>query len=168
MLRLDPAPVAVGATEPVTYLHGGALATCIDTAAWEAVVRVSDDAWVVADMRIDFVRLARNEAHRVHATARKIGRAQAVADVEISAWDDPTRLVALGRVLLARWADMTQERYTHGHHESVLRSHAWRTIANSAAYLEPQRIRGCASSTSGAVPAPSRQSWPIGSAKTAT
>jgi uncharacterized protein (TIGR00369 family) len=102
VLRLDPAPVAVGATDPVTYLHGGALATCIDTAAWEAVVRVSDDAWVVADMRIDFVRLARHEVHRVRATARKIGRAQAVADVEISAWDDPTRLVALGRVLLAK------------------------------------------------------------------
>jgi len=25
--------------------------------------------------------------------------------------------------------------YTHGHHESVLRSHAWRTAGNSAAYL---------------------------------
>lgn len=30
-----------------------------------------------------------------------------------------------------------RERYTHGHHESVLKSHSWRTIANSAAYLEP-------------------------------
>lgn len=29
------------------------------------------------------------------------------------------------------------ERYTHGHHESVLKSHTWRTVANSAAYLEP-------------------------------
>ena len=27
--------------------------------------------------------------------------------------------------------------YTHGHHESVLRSHRWRTAANSAAYLLP-------------------------------
>ena len=27
--------------------------------------------------------------------------------------------------------------YTHGHHPSVLRSHTWRTVANSAAYLEP-------------------------------
>jgi len=27
--------------------------------------------------------------------------------------------------------------YTHGHHESVLRSHRWRTVANSAAYLLP-------------------------------
>src|ERR1700736_4877752 len=25
--------------------------------------------------------------------------------------------------------------YTHGHHESVLRSHSWRTAENSAAYL---------------------------------
>ncbi|RHZ62442.1 class I SAM-dependent methyltransferase [Aspergillus thermomutatus] len=27
--------------------------------------------------------------------------------------------------------------YTHGHHASVLRSHTWRTAANSAAYLLP-------------------------------
>jgi protein-L-isoaspartate O-methyltransferase len=27
--------------------------------------------------------------------------------------------------------------YVHGHHESVLRSHRWRTAANSAAHLLP-------------------------------
>jgi len=27
--------------------------------------------------------------------------------------------------------------YTHGHHETVLRSHSWRTAANSAAYVLP-------------------------------
>jgi ubiquinone/menaquinone biosynthesis C-methylase UbiE len=27
--------------------------------------------------------------------------------------------------------------YTHGHHESVLRSHTWRTAENSAAFLLP-------------------------------
>ncbi|WP_100445842.1 methyltransferase domain-containing protein [Glycomyces xiaoerkulensis] len=34
---------------------------------------------------------------------------------------------------------MTEETatYTHGHHESVLRSHRWRTAENSAAYLLP-------------------------------
>ena len=68
----------------------------------EAIARVSAESWVVADMRIDFMRLARNEAHRVRSTARKIGRAQAVADVEITAWDDASRIVALGRVLLAK------------------------------------------------------------------
>ncbi len=30
---------------------------------------------------------------------------------------------------------MTDVTYTHGHHESVLRSHRWRTAANSAGYL---------------------------------
>jgi ubiquinone/menaquinone biosynthesis C-methylase UbiE len=35
------------------------------------------------------------------------------------------------------------EHYTHGHHESVLRSHNWRTIANSAAYLAPRLTEGC-------------------------
>ena len=29
------------------------------------------------------------------------------------------------------------ERYSHGHHESVLRSHKWRTAENSAAFLLP-------------------------------
>ena len=33
---------------------------------------------------------------------------------------------------------MVEHRYTHGHHESVLRSHKWRTAANSAAYLLPE------------------------------
>src|SRR5437868_13311958 len=32
--------------------------------------------------------------------------------------------------------------YTHGHHESVLRSHRWRTAENSAAYLLPELKRG--------------------------
>ena len=31
----------------------------------------------------------------------------------------------------------SRETYTHGHHESVLRSHRWRTASNSAAYLIP-------------------------------
>ena len=30
---------------------------------------------------------------------------------------------------------MTSDRYTHGHHESVLRSHLWRTAENSARFL---------------------------------
>ena len=43
--------------------------------------------------------------------------------------------------------------YTHGHHESVLRSHKWRTVDNSAAYLAPApHIRHQLCSTSGAGP----------------
>lgn len=32
--------------------------------------------------------------------------------------------------------------YTHGHHESVLATHRWRTVANSARYLEPLLVPG--------------------------
>jgi ubiquinone/menaquinone biosynthesis C-methylase UbiE len=32
----------------------------------------------------------------------------------------------------------SREIYSHGHHDSVLRSHGWRTVANSAAYLLPR------------------------------
>lgn len=34
------------------------------------------------------------------------------------------------------------ETYTHGHHESVLAAHRWRTIANSAQYLAPHLEAG--------------------------
>ncbi|MEO6125423.1 MAG: methyltransferase domain-containing protein [Ilumatobacteraceae bacterium] len=34
------------------------------------------------------------------------------------------------------------ERYTHGHHESVLRSHIWRTVDNSAAYVIDALVPG--------------------------
>jgi len=34
-------------------------------------------------------------------------------------------------------------RYTHGHHESVLRSHRWRTVDNSAGYLGARLAPGC-------------------------
>ena len=34
------------------------------------------------------------------------------------------------------------ERYTLGHHESVLRTHSWRTVDNSAAYLVPYLVPG--------------------------
>jgi len=33
-----------------------------------------------------------------------------------------------------------EPRYTHGHHEAVLRSHRWRTVENSAAYVIPYLV----------------------------
>ena len=33
---------------------------------------------------------------------------------------------------------MPRDTYTHGHHDSVLRSHRWRTVENSAAHLVPR------------------------------
>lgn len=37
---------------------------------------------------------------------------------------------------------MPNDRYTHGHHESVLRSHRWRTAENSAGFLLPHLTSG--------------------------
>ena len=37
---------------------------------------------------------------------------------------------------------MNTEQYTHGHHESVLRSHTWRTVDNSAAYAAAEILPG--------------------------
>lgn len=37
---------------------------------------------------------------------------------------------------------IADDTYTHGHHESVLRSHRWRTAENSAAYLLPHLHSG--------------------------
>ncbi|MGA0566192.1 methyltransferase domain-containing protein [Rathayibacter sp. KR2-224] len=39
-------------------------------------------------------------------------------------------------------ASHDNERYLHGHHESVLRSHSWRTAENSAGYLLPHLKTG--------------------------
>src|SRR5204862_1009093 len=49
--------------------------------------------------------------------------------------------------LIFEWPSPTGElgkslTYTHGHHESVLRSHKWRTVENSAAYLAPSLKSG--------------------------
>lgn len=42
----------------------------------------------------------------------------------------------------ARAGSVPLVKYTHGHHESVLRSHRWRTAENSAAYLLPHLAPG--------------------------
>lgn len=102
ILNLRPQPVALAAGEPVAYVHGGVLATCVDTAAWEAVVREHDGTWVASDLRIDFLRLARDEEHLVRARVRRVGRRQALVDVDITSTADPQRLVAVGRAAFTR------------------------------------------------------------------
>ena len=104
ILRLDPTEAALGGDEPRPFLHGGTLATCVDTAAWYAIAQASPGTWVAVDLRCDFLRLADPVAHRVTATCRRAGRTLAVADVEIAPWDDAERVVAVGRAQFARVA----------------------------------------------------------------
>lgn len=102
VLRLDPPPLALGGSSPRPFLHGGALATCIDTAGWYAVGSASEGEWIAVDLRCDFLRLAGAVPHRIVGRCLHAGRLLATADVEITQWDDPERLVAVGRVRLAR------------------------------------------------------------------
>lgn len=97
-LRLEPTDLAVADG----ILHGGAIATCVDTASWYAARAASPGEWVVSALGIDFLRPGRMEPHRVSAVCRRAGRLLAVVVVEISSWDDPERVVALGRATLAR------------------------------------------------------------------
>lgn len=53
--------------------------------------------------------------------------------------------------------------YSLGHHESVLRSHRWRTVENSAAYLLSHLAAGRKVLDIGCGPAPSPPTWPPGS-----
>lgn len=102
VLRLSPGPSAA-ADHAGTYLHGGTLATCVDTAGWYAVVNGRDGDWVAVDLRTDFLRVADpGSILRVTATCIRAGRRLAVADVTIAPWDEPSRRIALGRVQFAR------------------------------------------------------------------
>ena len=50
--------------------------------------------------------------------------------------------------------------YTHGHHESVLRSHQWRTVENSAGTCSPRSCPGARMLDVGCGPGPSRSTSP--------
>jgi uncharacterized protein (TIGR00369 family) len=103
-LRLDPGEVAVVTEEDLEYLHGGALATCIDTAAWYAAESAApgDRDWVVSGLHFEALRLARDEPHRVSARCVRAGRSRAVVDVEIASEAEPGKVLTVGRVSLAR------------------------------------------------------------------
>jgi uncharacterized protein (TIGR00369 family) len=101
-LRLEPGAVGIVEEGVRTYLHGGTLATCVDTAAWYAAASASEGDWLVTGLQLEALRLARSEAHRVIARCVRAGRTRAVVDVEIASDVDPERIVAVGRASLAR------------------------------------------------------------------
>jgi acyl-coenzyme A thioesterase PaaI-like protein len=101
-LRLEPGDVGVVEEDERSYLHGGTLATCIDTAAWYAAASASEADWLVTSLQLEALRLARPEPHRVVARCIRAGRTRAVVDVEIASDIEPDRLVTVGRVSLAR------------------------------------------------------------------
>jgi acyl-coenzyme A thioesterase PaaI-like protein len=101
-LRLGPGELAVVEENEREYLHGGALATCVDTAAWYAATSASPGDWLVVSLQFEALRMARPEPHRVVGRCIRAGRTRAVVDVEIAPVDDPERIVTVGRASLAR------------------------------------------------------------------
>jgi uncharacterized protein (TIGR00369 family) len=101
-LRLEPREVGVVEEDERSYLHGGTLATCVDTAAWYAAASASQsEDWLVVGLQLEALRLARHEPHLVTARCIRAGRTRAVVDVEIASEPDPSRIVAVGRASLA-------------------------------------------------------------------
>jgi uncharacterized protein (TIGR00369 family) len=100
--RLSPAHAALGTIEPPT-LHGGTLATCVDTACWYAIVQQSGSQdWVAVDLRIDYLHTAPPDPLRIEATCLRAGRRLATADVRITVSGEPDRPIAVGRGTFAR------------------------------------------------------------------
>lgn len=101
VLRLAPGEIALGSVDP-PHLHGGTLATCVDTASWYAACSAGGGDWVVSSLSVDFLRPIGLEDVRVTAQCRRAGRTLAVVDVELTRWDDSERVIAVGRASLAR------------------------------------------------------------------
>lgn len=104
VMRLEPTHAALGYEDP-PMLHGGTLATLVDTAGWYAVMAVAPATWVAVDLRSDFLRMADLSPLKVTARCLRAGRTLAVCNVEISPWDTPDRLTSVGRIQFIRTGD---------------------------------------------------------------
>jgi uncharacterized protein (TIGR00369 family) len=104
VMRLDPTHVALGYEDP-PMLHGGTLATLVDTAGWYAVMAKAPATWVAVDLRSDFLRMADLSPLRVTARCLRAGRTLAVCDVAVAPWDAPERTTSVGRIQFIRTGD---------------------------------------------------------------
>jgi uncharacterized protein (TIGR00369 family) len=76
-------------------VHGGAIATALDTAATFAVISSVDHDASTVDLRVDFLRPALAAEFRVEGRTTRAGRRLGFADAELVA--DDGRLIATAR-----------------------------------------------------------------------
>jgi uncharacterized protein (TIGR00369 family) len=105
MVRAAPGEVVIrmpfredllaGDDEIGQYVHGGAIASLIDTAGDFAVIAAVGYDVPTIDLRVDYLRPATREALTATGRAVKAGRTLALADVEVVGEDG--RPVAVGR-----------------------------------------------------------------------
>jgi uncharacterized protein (TIGR00369 family) len=79
-------------------LHGGVVASLIDTAAAYAVMARTGRSLATVDMRVDYHRPAISPEYRVEGSIVRLGRTMATADARM--YDDKGALLASGRALL--------------------------------------------------------------------
>jgi uncharacterized protein (TIGR00369 family) len=79
--------------EDSPYLHGGVVATLLDTAATFALIQATGVDWGTVDLRVDFVRPAPIGVLLAGATAVHVGRRLGRASAELTE-PSSTRLLA--------------------------------------------------------------------------
>jgi uncharacterized protein (TIGR00369 family) len=89
------AELLAGDDEMGRYVHGGAIASLIDTAGDFAVIAATGHDVPTIDLRIDYLRPATKGTLTATARAIKAGRSVAVADIEVVGEDG--KAVAVGR-----------------------------------------------------------------------
>lgn len=90
-----PVDAALSRDSAGTQLHGGPLASLIDTAGDFAVALAVGAGVPTINFRVDYLRPATGTRVLARAVARRVGRTVGVADIDV--FDDQGRLVAIGR-----------------------------------------------------------------------
>ena len=106
-LRLRTRPEVLGHAA-INALHGGILASILDTACSMAVVTATGESVYTVDIRVDFLRPATAEVYTIQAKVARLGRTLATADAEVIAEDG--QQVACGRAVLQHIAQMPARR----------------------------------------------------------
>ena len=102
-LRLRTRPEILGHAA-IGALHGGILASILDTACSVAVVTATGESVFTVDMRVDYLRPATADVYTIRARVVRLGRSLATVDAEVEAADG--QKVACARAVLQNIAQM--------------------------------------------------------------
>lgn len=86
-------------------IHGGAIAGCIEFVAIHAVYNAdrAHGEWTPADMRVDFHGFVlAGDSYRVRGKVLRVGKQLAIGEAQMERADDHSKVVASGRVMVAR------------------------------------------------------------------
>ena len=106
-LRLQTRPEILGHAA-INALHGGVIASILDTACSMAVVTATGESVYTVDLRVDYLRPATVEVYTIRAEVVRLGRTLATVDAEVLA--DDGHQVACGRAVLQHIAQMPEGR----------------------------------------------------------